>query len=142
LNDSLKGVAYHEAGHMIVAALSGLSLGRCGLRLDEEGFGLACYKKPQDATSPEVETLIIAAYAGVSAHEEFYRLYPEEQRPIGAFTDMAEVEALLDKRYRVRGDAWYAEPTSVIAAVNHGDTGSNITGTPLLHHRCSWQPLP
>jgi len=96
----VESAAYHEAGHMVVAALCGFPLRKRGLRIDEKGFGLACYKKQDDPKCSDTDSIIVAAYAGLIAQEEFYsRVHSEKWLPDGAHTDLDEINALLDKKH-------------------------------------------
>lgn len=74
----LESRAYHEAGHVVVAALQRLGLRKRGLRIDEKGVGLASVmrKEPDGSTDvgddPWRTATIIVAYAGHCAQRRFY----------------------------------------------------------------------
>ena len=74
----VEGAAYHEASHIVVAAVQGLPLGKAGLRIYETGAGFAHYsgKQPDGSTNvgadPCRERTIIATLAGHIAHGTFY----------------------------------------------------------------------
>jgi len=70
-DEYVKSAAYHEAGHVVVAALQGMPLQEAGIRVDSEGSGVSHYwhRCPGDhATAPsdqlERERTIIALHAG------------------------------------------------------------------------------
>jgi len=73
----VKGAAYHEAAHIVIAAVQDLPLSADGLRIDERGAGLADYrmKKPDGSINigpdPERERTIMATMAGRIAHVIF-----------------------------------------------------------------------
>src|ERR1700704_1087485 len=71
-----ESVAYHEAGHIVVAAAQGLRLSRRGIHLDSDGRGMAYYKyrKTKRFGPPEInrESTIVATYAGLIAQKEFH----------------------------------------------------------------------
>jgi ATP-dependent Zn protease len=74
----VRSTAYHEAGHVVVAAVKGLKLRKRGLRIDQEGSGIAYYEsKQKDGSSdigedPSRVASIVAAYAGHHAQARFY----------------------------------------------------------------------
>src|SRR5579875_2455932 len=54
-DEYVKSAAYHEAGHVVVAALQGMPLQEAGIRVDSEGSGVSHYwhRCPGDhATAP------------------------------------------------------------------------------------------
>jgi len=61
--------AYHEAGHVVVAAALGLRLRSEGIMVGQDGMGLACYWKEPDGTDPSVECNILASFAGFCAEK-------------------------------------------------------------------------
>jgi hypothetical protein len=103
----VESAAYHEAGHMVVAALCSFPLRRCGLRIDEKGFGLASYTKPEGPKSPDIiDGIIVAADAGYVAQWEFWRWmnYPAETFPSdGSHADFGEIDELLRERHPSNG---------------------------------------
>ena len=99
----VESVAYHEAGHIVVAAAQGLPLGKCGLRIDEMGAGLACYrcKQPDGSTNvgPDIwrERTILATFAGHFAHRKVYP--PVAEGDANAAGDFDHVDKLLQEMY-------------------------------------------
>lgn len=73
-----ESVAYHEAGHVVVATVQGLQLSRYGIRLRDDGTGISYYKfrKPKrfyDGPSEiSREHTLIALYAGLISQQVFY----------------------------------------------------------------------
>ena len=108
----VESVAYHEAGHMVVAAVLGFPLSRRGLRIDEKGLGLASYKKPDPKScNTRRENIIIVANAGLIEQMKFYGADSKECRTDGANSDHREIESLLDIQYpsppfTARGKEW------------------------------------
>jgi hypothetical protein len=74
----VRGAAYHEAAHIVVAAVQGLPLGKGGLRIDKRGAGLAEYghTKANCLTNAGPDAYkgrtIIATRAGHIAHGKIY----------------------------------------------------------------------
>ena len=72
----VEGAAYHEASHIVVAAVQGLPLVEAGLRIYETGAGFAHYsvKQPDGSTNvgndPCRERTIIATLAGTHCSRE------------------------------------------------------------------------
>jgi len=56
--------AYHEAGHIVVAASLGLCLRPEGIMVGQDAQGLACFCKEPDGTDASVEANILASFAG------------------------------------------------------------------------------
>jgi hypothetical protein len=96
----VQGAAYHEAAHVVVAAVQGLRLGKDGLRIDQNGAGLACYRCKQPDRSVNVgpepcrERTIIATLAGQIAHGIFYE--PAANGDANAHDDLDHVSNLVD----------------------------------------------
>jgi len=63
----LERAAYHESGHIAVAARLGLRLRPEGLNVDPAGEGLACYHKDPEDSDISKERVIIASFAGFKA---------------------------------------------------------------------------
>jgi hypothetical protein len=99
----VEGAAYHEAGHIVVAVVQGLALRKGGLRIDERGAGLACYKCKQPDGSTNVgpdhcrERTILAILAGQIAHGRFYE--PVANGDANASDDFDRVDELLLEMY-------------------------------------------
>jgi hypothetical protein len=91
--------AYHEAGHIVIAAAQGMRLSRHGVHLDADGRGFAYYeyRKPRrssDAPSEiKREHTIIATLAGLIAQQKFY----PECSTLGASDDTNLVDLLLSE---------------------------------------------
>jgi ATP-dependent Zn protease len=93
-----ESAAYHEAGHIVVAAVLGLRLSSHGIRLDGEGKGIAYYKGHWNKASEfrqTIEDRVVAALAGLIAQEKFY----PECSPSGANEDEKLVNYLLQNIY-------------------------------------------
>jgi hypothetical protein len=67
----LKETAYHEAGHIVIAAATGLRLRSEGLMIDAVGEGLGCYCKDPGESDVSRERIIISAFAGCFAQNRF-----------------------------------------------------------------------
>jgi hypothetical protein len=73
-----KSGAYHEAGHIVTAAVQGLRLSRHGIHVDSDGRGISYYeyRKPkQFSNHPSQvsrEHTIIAIHAGLLAQQKFH----------------------------------------------------------------------
>jgi len=74
-NDEIKERcgAYHEAGHMVAAAIRGLRLRSEGLMIDRRGWGLACYYREPEDSDVWREAVVIASLAGFKAENELRR---------------------------------------------------------------------
>jgi hypothetical protein len=55
--------AYHEAGHIVLAAAMGLPLRPEGVMSGEDGKGFACYWKEPDLTDSSVEANVLSFFA-------------------------------------------------------------------------------
>ncbi len=106
----VEGAAYHEASHIVAAAVQGLPLGKAGLRIYETGAGFAHYsgKQPDGSTNvgadPCREHTIIATLAGHIAHGTFYP--PVAKGDANASDDFDRVRALLDEMYPANSDQY------------------------------------
>jgi len=87
---SVERTAYHEAGHMVVAAALGLTLRAEGLHVDPLGAGLACFSKQPDGSDLSRERIIVAIFAGYIAQE---RSHPDSIWQLD--TDWQEAHTLL-----------------------------------------------
>src|SRR5450759_790903 len=71
------GAAYHEAAHIVIAAVQGMALRERGLMINELGGGFAAYSRRQPDGSTDIgpgadrERTIIATAAGFIAHGIF-----------------------------------------------------------------------
>jgi hypothetical protein len=92
-----ESVAYHEAGHIVVAAIQGMRISRHGVRVDNAGLGISYYetRKPKRiSTAPCAvtrEQTIIAAKAGLMAQQMFHSDCSIE----GAVDDNDRIDELL-----------------------------------------------
>ena len=99
----VKSAAYHEAGHIVVAAVQGLKLRKRGLRIDQKGAGIAYYesKQPDGSTSVGEDPLrvaaIISAYAGRFAQIRFFRPEPCPTSP--SCRDMDQARELVGEMW-------------------------------------------
>jgi hypothetical protein len=97
----VESCAYHEAGHIVIAAVQAIPLRQRGIRIDEVGNGLACYhfRVPDGSSNlgrnEEREKTIRATKAGYLAQKKFY----PECRPASAHFDVDAVRKLLDEMY-------------------------------------------
>lgn len=106
----IKSVAYHEAGHAVVAAVKGLSLCEAGMHVDSQANGVAFTfrRNPGDpnnapADIDQRERSIIMVYAGKIAQEKFA---PFSTSALSSGDD-AVAEALLDEMYSPpKSEAW------------------------------------
>jgi hypothetical protein len=91
--------AYHEAGHIVIAAAQGLRLSRHGVHLDADGRGISYYeyRKPRRFWSAPSEIkrehTIIATLAGLVAQQKFY----PDCSTLGASDDTELVDLLLSE---------------------------------------------
>jgi hypothetical protein len=89
----------HEAGHIAIAAVKGMRLSRHGIRVDEDGRGIAYYdfRKPKRISTAQSEVTreqtIVATLAGLLSQQKFY----PECSILGADCDNVLVDALLDE---------------------------------------------
>ncbi len=95
-----ESAAYHEAGHIIAAAVQEMPLQEWGIHVDPEGSGISYYwdRKPGDFANSERDTLerertIVAIYAGWVAQRTFFPDCGGE----GWGSDEKKVQALLDE---------------------------------------------
>jgi predicted transcriptional regulator len=98
----VESAAYHEAGHIVVAAQQGMRLRKRGLRIDQKGAGMAYYESRQPDRStdageePSRVSAIIAAHAGYAAQREFYG---PDCPTAGGCSDRLVMIALEDEMY-------------------------------------------
>jgi hypothetical protein len=110
----VRSAAYHEAGHIVVAAVQGLSLRNEGIHLDRWGNGIACIcdRKPDGSTNVgsevEREKTIITVFAGWIAQN---RVYPCSTS--GLKYDIPHLNALLDEMYSSGSSEWWAAKDSL-----------------------------
>lgn len=104
-----RSVAYHEAAHIVIAAVQGIPLTDRGIYLDRWGNGIAHYldRKPDGSVnvgaSPEREKTIIATAGGWIAQS---RIRPCTQS--GAYLDIGQINALLTEMYPDGSQSWWA----------------------------------
>jgi hypothetical protein len=130
----VESCAYHEAGHIVIAAAQNMPLRQRGIRIDQIGNGLACYHfTVPDGSSNlgrngEREKTIRATKAGWLAQRKFY----PECRTAGAHFDVDAVRFLLDEMYSlpVWHDAHDELCTEAVALVEkHWDAISKVAQT-------------
>lgn len=63
--------AYHEAGHIVVAAVLGLTLRPDGLMVGSDGDGLSVYSTRPDESDDSRRRVILSTFAGYWAAERF-----------------------------------------------------------------------
>lgn len=97
-----KSVAYHEAGHSVIAAVENLALCEAGIHVDSKVNGVAftLRRNPDDQSDTRAdieqrERSIIMLYAGNIAQEKFCPFSPWE----GSLGDGTVAEALLSEMY-------------------------------------------
>jgi len=130
----VESCAYHEAGHIVIAAVQNMPLRQRGIRIDQAGNGLACYyfKVPDGSSNlgrnEEREKTIRATKAGFLTQKKFY----PECRPAGAHFDVDAVRLLLDEMYFLPDwygahDQLHAEAVALIE--KHWDAISTVGQT-------------
>ncbi len=77
----LRCAAYHEAGHMVIAAAKELRLRQEGLSVDPRGQGIACYCKQPGGSDILRKSVVVATFAGFYAERQFCKeyAYPQAQ---------------------------------------------------------------
>ncbi len=63
--------AYHEAGHIVIAAVRGLTLRPDGLMVISNGDGLSVYNTRPDDSDSSRENVIVSSFAGYWASKRF-----------------------------------------------------------------------
>jgi hypothetical protein len=69
--ERIECAAYHEAGHLAIAAVQGLTLRPEGFMVDLGGMGLARYATEPGETDVSRESIVLATFAGFSAETRF-----------------------------------------------------------------------
>jgi len=86
-----ESTAYHEAGHVVIAAVQRVPLSNRGLRIDQKGAGISYYRfaKPDGSANlgSEIkrEQTIRSIQAGYIAQEKFYLRFYDQLGPIRQF---------------------------------------------------------
>lgn len=78
LEQQIIRTAYHEAGHLVVAAIQNLKLRSEGLAVDTRGEGLACYCKQVGDSDEKRESIVVATFSGYNSE---YKLCAEHGYP-------------------------------------------------------------
>jgi len=110
----VRSVAFHEAGHIVIAAVQGLSLRVGGIQLDRWGNGIAWIvdRKPDGSTNvgPETERekTIIALFAGRIAQSRAYGC-----STAGLKYDLPQLNSLLDEMYPSGSPEWWSARKSL-----------------------------
>jgi hypothetical protein len=108
--DRTRSAAYHEAAHVVIAAVQGIPLTNKGIHLDKWGNGVAHYlfRYPDGSTNvgseTEREKTIIATFSGWTAQNKVYA-----GPPGGAFYDIEHANALLNGMYPEGSEIWWSE---------------------------------
>lgn len=92
--------AYHEAGHIVVAAALGLCLRPEGIMVGQDGKGFGCYWKEPDGTDASVEANVLASFAGFYAEKRLRSMRgfrPRDYFGVIWSTDWKEARALEGK---------------------------------------------
>lgn len=103
-----ESTAYHEAGHVVIAAVQRVPLSNRGLRIDQKGAGISYYRfaKPDGSANlgSEIkrEQTIRSIQAGYIAQEKFYLRFYDQLAPSGSSTDTDGINALLEEMYTGR----------------------------------------
>jgi len=103
----VRSAAYHEAAHVVIAAVQGIPLTEKGIHLDRWGRGLAHYRdrKPDSSinvgSETEREKTIIATAAGWIAQNRNFPCSPS-----GASYDIDQINALLTEMYPEGSLSW------------------------------------
>ena len=63
--------AYHEAGHIVIAAVRGLALRPYGLMVLPDGDGLCVYCTQPEESDHSRESVIVSSFAGYWASKRF-----------------------------------------------------------------------
>lgn len=104
-----RSAAYHEAAHIVIAAVQQIPLTDKGIHLDKWGNGVAHYldRKPDGSTNvgsdADRENTIIATFAGWTAQNKVYPCPPG-----GAFYDIEQANALLSEMYPDSSPIWWS----------------------------------
>lgn len=103
----VRSAAYHEAAHVVIAAVQGIPLTEKGVHLDRWGRGLAHYRdrKPDGSmnvgSETEREKTIVATAAGWIVQNRIFRCPPS-----GARHDIDQINALLTEMYPDGSPSW------------------------------------
>jgi hypothetical protein len=101
----VESVAYHEAAHVVVAAVQQIPLREGGIRIDQKGSGFShCgVVKPDGSTKlgaePKREKTIRSTRAGYIAQERFYLRFFDRLPPSGSSTDTDGINTLVEEMY-------------------------------------------
>jgi hypothetical protein len=104
----VESVAYHEAGHAVIAAIQQIPLKDRGIRIDQKGSGFSHYKatKPNGSrnlgSEARREATIRSVQAGFIAQERFYLRFNDRLPPSGACWDTNDINALIEEMYSDR----------------------------------------
>jgi hypothetical protein len=79
LEDERISAAYHEAAHVVIAAVLGLRLRTEGVMIDTAAKGLGCYCKDPGESNALREHVMLTTFAGFFAQNRFLkeRAYPQ-----------------------------------------------------------------
>lgn len=105
LDIQITTAAYHEAGHIVVAAALGLCLRPEGIMVGQDAQGLACFCKEPDGTDASVEANILASFAGFYAEKRLRAMCGYKPRDFFAviwssdWTEARRIEKLFSDNY-------------------------------------------
>ena len=120
----VESAAYHEAGHVVVAAVQDMPLRNLGVHIDSLGCGKAFYwrrlpdgSRNNCGSDLERERTIISASAGLIAQKRFYshslRNDVERYMEVCAKDDTALIIELLEEMYSGDRHAWFSARASL-----------------------------
>jgi hypothetical protein len=104
--------AYHEAGHIVIAAARGLALRPDGLMVISDGNGLSVYCTQPEASDHSRESVIVSTFAGYYASKRFCdeHSYPDLlDRNVVISPDWLEARKIIDMlsaEYLSGNDLW------------------------------------
>jgi hypothetical protein len=107
-NRYVESAAYHEAGHIVIAAVQQIPLKDHGIHIDQKGSGFAHFKAMRPEGSRNLggearrEETIRSAQAGYIAQERFYLRFNDRLPPSGAHFDVNDINGLVEEMYSGR----------------------------------------
>jgi hypothetical protein len=142
----LESVAYHEAGHAIVAAAQGLPILREGVRLDRAGCGLMCYRYRNPDLSVRWEEAVVVSFAGLPSQQLIYpdcptvRSQDDETSAVSYMTAQSLDEQALEivkSRLRDRSRLLVHQYSEAIKAL-----GATLWAKQWVGKEIDWTPFP
>jgi hypothetical protein len=107
-NKYVESAAYHEAGHVVIAAVQKIPLKSRGIRIDQKGSGFSHYKAMRADGSRNLgsdakrEETIRSVQAGYIAQERFYLRFDDRLPPSGVHSDVNDINGLVEEMYSDR----------------------------------------